>query len=396
MTVLKVLNVGQGDSMILTPQCGCTFEGQTIFIDLGPGQHDITRHITEDDRIRIFITHHDADHLNGLKFFADKMGQVDEITVPFYQNEITLIAKSILSLKGMRDAKDCGEFIRLLEDILENQIYLKSLTHRSGGGPQLSFAYEGMLLCDHIACLNPPLMMNTFNWLKEASVEDLSEVMSEIFEPMFAQSMEIYLRTRARGRGIVDSAEILDITLDEYISEQQDIYEDEIYIRKGSYVVDFIMRNLPLLRLFNSAPERETLRTIYGDFVKCAHDACMVLRAKYCGKTFLLTGDASKKVFRRLMRKSVNISADYLKIPHHGSKRNISRDILEAIHPEVAIISHDNRRFGRATDSHPNMEVLELLEEEGIRIMLTNDVCKNKITCMRKSAHSGDGFVDML
>ena len=116
----------------------------------------------------------------------------------------------------------------------------------------------------------------------------------------------------------------------------------------------------------------------------------------YSTKTFLLTGDASKKVFHRLMREGLDITADYLKMPHHGSKQNITEEILDAIQPKVAIISHNNRRFGKAKDSLPNMEVLEMLGNKGIDVMLTNDVCKQNVRCMSKSSHLGDQFVEVL
>ena len=43
---LKVLNVVHGDSIILQPETGCKFDKKTFFIDLGPGQYDVTRHIS--------------------------------------------------------------------------------------------------------------------------------------------------------------------------------------------------------------------------------------------------------------------------------------------------------------------------------------------------------------
>ena len=406
MTVLRVLNVGHGDSMILLPETGCCFDQKKLLIDLGSGLYDITKHINQEDRVHIFITHHDADHLDGIRFFVNRMAQVDEITVPFYQNEITLIAKSILSLKGMQQANDCSEFIRLLEDIVDNQIFLKELISRSTG-PVLSFAYEGKWFCNHIKCLNPPTIMNSFYWLKEASTNDLCEIIYELFERGFAVTMDRYVQKRTLNRSFRkrrnrsreeaffnENEDFFNITLDAQV--EIDLPSEELSARKASYVMNFIMHNLELLIAFNAAPNRENLQVIYEEFIKCTHDACTVLKATYYKKTFLLTGDASKKVFHRLMQKGLDITANYLKMPHHGSKQNITSEILEAIDPKVAIISHNNRRFGNARDSLPNMEVLEMLESKGIYVMLTNDVYKPSIRCMSKSNHLGDQFVEVL
>lgn len=52
----------------------------------------------------------------------------------------------------------------------------------------------------------------------------------------------------------------------------------------------------------------------------------------------MLTGDAGKKEIRRLIREGKDISATYLKMPHHGSQHNMNKKILSEISPEVAIM----------------------------------------------------------
>ncbi len=197
------------------------------------------------------------------------------------------------------------------------------------------------------------------------------------------------------GHSIIDSREIMDIMLDDS-NTYNDNPEEDIYISKGSYVVNFISHNIEPFRAFNSNPTRTNLRIIYDNFTRCAHDACIVLKAEYYGKTFLLSGDASKKVFNRLIGKNIDISADYLKVPHHGSKNNINKDILEKINPQVAIISHDNHRFGRATDPHPSKVVLDMLKRKNIKIMLTNDVWKHDELYLKKADCLGDDLVEIL
>lgn len=72
-----------------------------------------------------------------------------------------------------------------------------------------------------------------------------------------------------------------------------------------------------------------------------------------------------------------DISAHYLKVPHHGSKKNINKKIMKKINPVIAIISHDNGIFGRAKDAHPNQEVLDLINSEGIKLISTNNIIKS-------------------
>ena len=95
-----------------------------------PGKRDLTKNISDNEKIHIFFTHHDNYHLEGFRFFIGKMGQVNEITVPLYQNEITLIAIAILNLKGIGKSTDCNEFTKALNEIVNNQVLIKTLVYR--------------------------------------------------------------------------------------------------------------------------------------------------------------------------------------------------------------------------------------------------------------------------
>ena len=390
MACFEVINVGQGDSMILRPHDGCTFSGETIFIDLGPGNHDITAGISSGENVHIFLTHHDNDHLGGLRFFIGKMQQVSEITVPLYQNEITLIARAILNLKGINTASDCNEFTKALEEIVNNQVLIKTLVEGTGTCPKLSFAYENKDFCNHIVCLNPPMLIDSYDWIREANEVDLINMMKELFTITFAREMEIYIRANRGMHRIVDSREFNSFWL--YMQEG----DVEIYRAKCNYVLDFIISNIGLLRKFNNKSTRENLKEVYKNYVKCTHDVCIVLKTSFENETMLHTGDASKKVFKRLMQEGKDISASYLKMPHHGSNHNMNKKILEEINPKVAIISHNNGRFGKAKDPHPNKEVLNMLQSKNIKILITNDIIKEGIIVMEKNKHKKDFYVNIL
>lgn len=390
MAIFDILNVGQGDSIILRPSDGCYFSEETIFIDLGPGKYDITKKVEEYEKIHIFFTHHDNDHLEGLRFFIGKMKQVKEITVPFYQNEITLIARAILNLKGIGISSDCNEFTKALEEIVNNQVIVKKLVEENGICPKLSFAYEGKEFCQHIECLNPPILMDSVDWLREMDKDDLIRLMYEVFTKGFAQEMELYIRESSNIYRMADSPNFNRFWL--YIEEER----GETKHAKCNYVLNFFMDNIALFREYNNKATRHNLRKIYRNYVKCTHDVCVVLRTSFDNETFLLAGDASKKVFNRLIREGKDISAAYLKMPHHGSKHNMNAKILNKIRPKTAIISHDNGHFGASKDTHPNQEILNLLQKKKIRILITNDVIKNNMTIMEKRNHREDKYVNIM
>jgi competence protein ComEC len=62
------------------------------------------------------------------------------------------------------------------------------------------------------------------------------------------------------------------------------------------------------------------------------------------------------------------VSADVLKVSHHGSATSSTPELLAAVHPRFAVISAGYRNsFG-----HPRREVLERLQARGIKTYRTD------------------------
>src|SRR5215469_14246512 len=60
--------------------------------------------------------------------------------------------------------------------------------------------------------------------------------------------------------------------------------------------------------------------------------------------------------------------SDVLKIGHHGGKNSTTQPFLDAVHPQVGILS-----VGEANPyGHPSPELLERLEAAGVRILRTD------------------------
>jgi competence protein ComEC len=83
----------------------------------------------------------------------------------------------------------------------------------------------------------------------------------------------------------------------------------------------------------------------------------LVLRLVWGEAEFLLAGDIENEAEKQLLSSTQNLSADLLKIAHHGSGGSSSAEFLSAVAPAYAVISvgADNR-FG-----HPDETVLERL-----------------------------------
>lgn len=84
---------------------------------------------------------------------------------------------------------------------------------------------------------------------------------------------------------------------------------------------------------------------------------------------FLLTGDLPTTEENKLMESGADISANFLKVAHHGSKYATSSTFLDAVKPSDAIISvGKNNSYG-----HPNQEVLSRLLQNKVNVIRTDE-----------------------
>lgn len=88
----------------------------------------------------------------------------------------------------------------------------------------------------------------------------------------------------------------------------------------------------------------------------------------------LYTADIGFKT-EEAIRKKYKISANVLKVPHHGSKNSSGGKFLREVAPAVAIIE-----VGRNSYGHPHPKTLERLETTGASIYTTLDNGLIKIT----------------
>jgi competence protein ComEC len=94
------------------------------------------------------------------------------------------------------------------------------------------------------------------------------------------------------------------------------------------------------------------------------------MRLIYEETEVMLTGDASLKVEREVLKYGGGIQSDILKVGHHGSRTSTSKEFLETVKPEFAVIS-----LGRANKyGHPHEEVLGILNSQNIKTLRTDEL----------------------
>jgi competence protein ComEC len=98
------------------------------------------------------------------------------------------------------------------------------------------------------------------------------------------------------------------------------------------------------------------------------NDASLVLKVSLGDRAALLTGDIERGGEAALLRARQPIRAQVLKVPHHGSRTSSALPFLDAVKPEVALVSVGYRnRF-----HHPHPEVVARYRALGARLLRTD------------------------
>jgi competence protein ComEC len=85
---------------------------------------------------------------------------------------------------------------------------------------------------------------------------------------------------------------------------------------------------------------------------KAASDNSIVLGVADGTETFLLAGDIEKRAENELVGEQAPLAADFLKVPHHGSRTSSTDDLVAAVAPQVAVVSvGEDDQFGHLVDA---------------------------------------------
>ena len=89
-----------------------------------------------------------------------------------------------------------------------------------------------------------------------------------------------------------------------------------------------------------------------------------ILKIVFQDKSFLFMGDSEAYVEKTL----TDVSADVIKVGHHGSDTSSSTSFIERVNPEIAVISvGENNKY-----DHPDKEVIKAYEKLGTKIYRTD------------------------
>ena len=95
---------------------------------------------------------------------------------------------------------------------------------------------------------------------------------------------------------------------------------------------------------------------------KAANDNSLLMRIQDGAESFLLPGDIEKKVENQLVDEHAPLAANFLKVPHHGSKTSSTDAFAGAVAPRVSV--GEGNPFG-----HPVESVVGRYAQAGVRFL---------------------------
>jgi competence protein ComEC len=105
----------------------------------------------------------------------------------------------------------------------------------------------------------------------------------------------------------------------------------------------------------------------YGSRVTSGNNDSVVLRLRYGSVSILLAGDIEQAAEESLVASGVDLHADLLKVPHHGSRTSSTEAFIDAVNPRYAVISVGERsRFG-----HPHATVVRRYLAGDVKLLQT-------------------------
>lgn len=140
---------------------------------------------------------------------------------------------------------------------------------------------------------------------------------------------------------------------------------------------------------------RNFVASLWGDEVfspnetSAENEMSVVQAARICGKTILLTGDTGRRGLRAVVDYAPQVGLnlpgiDRFQVPHHGSRRNISTDLLDKIlGPRLSSQGDAAGLFSaiissaKADEHHPRKSVERAMIHRGAHLIATEgqDIC---------------------
>jgi competence protein ComEC len=162
--------------------------------------------------------------------------------------------------------------------------------------------------------------------------------------PFFDKTIDLVVLTHPHADHIDGLVEVLkryqvDAVLISGVDYKSPDYDEFLRVSSEKNIKTYIARNNLDFRFGTVAfdvlyPEK----AILGKRFKNLNNSSIVVKILYKGKSILLTGDMEIEEENALIKTSIDLKADVLKVGHHGSKTASSKLFLNQVKPEMAVL----------------------------------------------------------
>ncbi|MBQ2753298.1 MAG: DNA internalization-related competence protein ComEC/Rec2 [Firmicutes bacterium] len=162
---------------------------------------------------------------------------------------------------------------------------------------------------------------------------------------------------------LMDNVKVKEIVFADFNYEESELYDKIVRkARRNGTKISFMESGD---KISNGEMVFECLYPFY-DSEGSDNAGSMVIRFAYNDFSVLFTGDLGIAQEKIIIDNNIDISADVLKVAHHGSKYSTGEEFIEAVGCDAAVISAgENNYYG-----HPDSEVMKRLE--GINSYVTS------------------------
>jgi len=143
-------------------------------------------------------------------------------------------------------------------------------------------------------------------------------------------------------------------------------------IRYGSLYIDIVYPSDSFLLQNSSVASEAQGSDVLGSYTsnRDPNEFSVVAILTFGEFDALFMGDITPEIIPEVIAGGELKDVDFIKVPHHGSKNGLTRELLNATAPEAAVISvGKNNRFG-----HPHEQVLTMLTDAGVEILRTDEL----------------------
>lgn len=120
---------------------------------------------------------------------------------------------------------------------------------------------------------------------------------------------------------------------------------------------------------FNIGQARCDILAPNGSDYQDVNNYSVVVKITFGDKKFLFEGDAEDVSEKEMLAKGYDLSADVIKLGHHGSSSSSIPEFLDKVKPTYAVIS-----CGVANDyGHPHVETMDKLKKRNIKVFRTDE-----------------------